>query len=126
MKIHLKTHSFKKLNFKCEDCDFFGPNETTMEVHYGKKHAGIPECGLCEFKAKSEENLETHLVTCEMYECKRCNLRFQTISTMQTHLKEEHKGHTQIVKILHAKIDRKNFETVACQEHNGQEFSRYR
>ena len=56
MKIHLKTHSFKKLNFKCEECAFLGPNETTMEVHYGKKHAGVRVSGFCEFKANNKEN----------------------------------------------------------------------
>ena len=119
MKVHLKTHSFKKLDFKCEDCDYFGPNEITMEVHHGRKHSQDPECGLCEFKANSGENLETHLVTCEIYDCKRCDLRFQNLTTMRTHLQEEHKGHTQIVTIVHAKLDRKNSEIVACKEYNG-------
>ena len=119
MKVHLKTHSFKKLDFKCEDCDYFGPNVITMEVHHGRKHSQDPECGLCEFKANSRENLETHLVTCEIYDCKRCDLRFQNLTTMRTHLQEEHKGHTQIVTIVHAKLDRKNSEIVACKEYNG-------
>ena len=36
MNLHLKTHSYRdgeKLKFKCEDCDFWGPNSLTMEVH---------------------------------------------------------------------------------------------
>ena len=35
---------------------FFGPNESTMEVHYGKKHAGVRVSGFCEFKANNKEN----------------------------------------------------------------------
>ena len=57
MKDHLKTQSYKKMIFKCEECDFFGPNEMSMEVHTGKAHAESVECGLCEFKAKSLDNL---------------------------------------------------------------------
>jgi hypothetical protein len=71
MKVHLKNHSFKKLDFKCEDCEYFGPNEMTMEVHYGRKHSEVPEFGLCENKANSEEDLATHLVTCTIYDCKQ-------------------------------------------------------
>ena len=97
-----------------------------MEVHHGKKHSEVPECGFCEYKASSEETLETHLITCEMYECKRCNSRFQTISNMKMHLKDDHKGYQQIVNILHAKMDRKNFENVSCREHNGKDFMNYK
>jgi hypothetical protein len=57
MKEHLNTHSYMKMSFKCEECDFFGPNELSMEVHTGKVHAESIECGLCEFKAKTAKKI---------------------------------------------------------------------
>ena len=80
----------------------------------------------CWFWSYSEEDLETHLVACEIYDCKKCDLRFQNLSTMKTHLQEAHKGHTQLVTLIHAKIDRKNSDIVACKEHNGKSFLSYR
>ena len=40
-----------------------------MEVHLGKHHSEKYECGLCDFGAGSLENLETHLNTCEVFQC---------------------------------------------------------
>ena len=57
MKVHLKTHSYKKTKFKCENCEFWGPNDITMEVHFGTNHSENIECGLCDFKDKGLENL---------------------------------------------------------------------
>ena len=37
-----------------------------MEVHVGKSHSEIKECGLCEYEAKDSENLNLHLATCEI------------------------------------------------------------
>ena len=37
MKKHIKTHSFKIAKFKCEDCEFFGQSQETMDVHIGEK-----------------------------------------------------------------------------------------
>jgi hypothetical protein len=33
MKRHLKTHSYKKVDVKCVDCDSVGASEETMEVY---------------------------------------------------------------------------------------------
>ena len=47
---HMKSHSYKcssKLKYKCEECEFWGPNEITMEVHTGKHHSDKFKCGLC-------------------------------------------------------------------------------
>ena len=51
MKRHLKTHSYKNANYKCEECDFVGRRKETMDVHVGQAHSENYECGLCEFKA---------------------------------------------------------------------------
>ena len=65
LKLHMKTHSYRESNYQCEDCDFCGPNEFTMEVHAGRSHSADHECGLCDYKAKNVEDLETHISTCE-------------------------------------------------------------
>ena len=36
MKKHIKSHSYKRANYKCDDCDFVGESEFTMEVQIGK------------------------------------------------------------------------------------------
>ena len=51
----MQHHSYKKATLKCSDCDFFGGNEKTMEVHIGKSHSDILECGICEHKAEDLE-----------------------------------------------------------------------
>ena len=70
MERHLKQHSYKKLIYKCEDCEYLASDELTLEVHSGKVHSGIFECALCGYKGSDLENLELHLGTCETFECK--------------------------------------------------------
>ena len=118
MHLHLKTHSYRdgdELKFKCEDCEFWGPNNLTMEVHAGKAHSDIIQCGLCDFKAKDLEKLETHLSTCETYECDLCYFRVTKICEIKTHMMEKHENEN--VKIIHGKQDRKNEEEIDCAEH---------
>ena len=66
MKKHLVTHSYKEIRYKCEECDFVGQNEVTMEVHFGKLHPAKFECGLCALEAGSLENIEIHFNTHEV------------------------------------------------------------
>ena len=60
LKKHLVTHSYKEIRYKCEECDFIGQNEVTIEVHLGKLHSEKFECGLCDLEAGGLENLEIH------------------------------------------------------------------
>ena len=39
MKKHMMTHSFKRANYKCIECEFVGETDLTMEVHIGKQHS---------------------------------------------------------------------------------------
>ena len=55
MKRHIKRHSFKHARFKCDNCDFVGESELTMEVHIGKQHSEKYKCGICEFEAQNFE-----------------------------------------------------------------------
>ena len=90
MKKHLKTHSYKKVEFKCVECDFVGSSEETMEVHYGKNHSDSFECGICEYKAETLESLEIHLVTCELFKCLYCNYSDKNLSEFKKHTTKEH------------------------------------
>ena len=60
----MKNHTYKSVEFKCSECDFLGSTECTMDVHMGKEHSDNLECGLCAFKPKDKEQLETHQLTC--------------------------------------------------------------
>ena len=88
MKKHLQTHSYKKANFKCVDCEFVGTNEETMEVHIGKTHADIFVCGLCDYKAETLEELDIHLFTCEVYICSKCDFLEKSLSELKKTCKE--------------------------------------
>ena len=41
MKLHMKSHSYKQTSFKCENCDVWGPNNYTMDIHFGRNHSDI-------------------------------------------------------------------------------------
>ena len=43
----------KEAVFKCEDCDFFSENQSSMDVHRGKNLTVDFESGLCDHKAKT-------------------------------------------------------------------------
>ena len=45
MKVHMKKHSYKRVDYRCEECDFRGKNDTIMEVHLGKVQSEMFECG---------------------------------------------------------------------------------
>ena len=36
MKLHMKSHSCKQTSFKCENHDFWGLNNYTMDLHLGR------------------------------------------------------------------------------------------
>jgi hypothetical protein len=69
---HMKLHSFKGTIFgeyKCEECDFYGNTLEMMEVHAGICCSDDDfDCGLCNQKIDTLDNLKTHLVSCEVYE----------------------------------------------------------
>ena len=112
MKKHLQTHSYKKANFKCVDCDFVGTNEETMEVHIGKTHANIFECGLCSHKAETLEKLDIHLFTCEVYVCSKCDFLEKSLTDLKKHAKKEHFVNPYF-QIHHRKMDRRNHGEVS-------------
>ena len=48
------------------------------------------DCGLCDYTAKDMETLDTHLRTCEIYECVICDKKILQLANIKTHFKENH------------------------------------
>ena len=101
-KKHMKTHSYKQVEFRCEECDFFGETPFTMEVHLGKSHSDHFECGLCEFVATDLEKLEMHLFTCKIYQC-----YVKKLTKIKEHIKDDHSNY-----IIHAKQNRADSDEI--------------
>ena len=116
LKMHLRiNHTSRENKFKCEDCDYCCENELSIEVHQGKYHSEDFECGLCEYKSGSLENLNIHLSTCECFECDNCFFRVRELSDIRSHMDEEHEQEN--LKIIHGKVDRKNENFIKTPEH---------
>ena len=60
-----------------------------MEVHVGKCCYNLPMCGLCDQNFTNLEMLETHLNTCEIYECGNCDKRCKLLSDVKEHVTDE-------------------------------------
>ena len=107
---HQKNHSYKFVAYKCVKCDFLGEDEIGMEVHLGKEHGEKFVCGLCDYIAKSLENLETHLSTCETYVCTICDTIFTNLSEIKTHFLQNHEAKHRSRFVKHIKQNRENHE----------------
>ena len=105
---------------KCEECEFKGTNEWTMQLHHGKIHNKSIECGLCQYKAKDLENLNLHLKTCETYQCDVCENVTQTITGMKNHIKENHEK-CGLSNIFHIKLDRMDDNEAKYKEYKQSE-----
>ena len=122
MRLHMISHSYimkENNDLKCEHCDFIGKNDWTMQMHYGKSHSKIMECGLCQFVPKDLENLNIHLKTCETYECDTCDHVTKTIANMKKHIRESKECESST--IYHIKIDRKDVNEANSKEYKQSE-----
>ena len=108
---HIKTHSYKQVDFKCEECDFLGATSFTMDVHFGKVHSENLECGLCECQADDVEKLNSHIFTCEIYKCERCDKTFANLAELKAHTLAKHLEN-KYMSIIHAKQSRTNEEEI--------------
>ena len=107
-KVHSYTHSFTNIKdkHKCNNCDFESESLNTVEVHVGKCRESNFDCGLCGEDFEKLQDLETHLRTCEIYECQNSSfwMRCKNLSEMKKHIQENHSSSTELD---HLKIDRK-------------------
>ena len=116
-KIHVYTHSYttETKMIKCKNCDFETKLVYTMEVHVAKCKTENFECGLCEEVFVEEKDLETHLRTCETYECSDCWKRVKNLSDIKIHIQENHADYTTL---NHLKIDRESEFNVKIKKYN--------
>ena len=113
MKRHMKTHSYKQIKYRCEECDFLGATPFTMEVNLGKSHSDKFECGLCEFVAKDLETLDMHLFICEIYQCEECEKRYKDITDIKEHLTNEHgASNTTLILAKQSRADNDEIDMV--------------
>ena len=49
-------------------------------------HGDIPECGLCDYKAKNQEDIDIHLATCEYFICMVCNEKCKQFTSIKDHI----------------------------------------
>ena len=106
---HILSHSYQcssTLNYKCDECDFWGPNTITLEVHIKKFHSEKITCGLCEYETEDLEDLEMHNTTCETYRCSECVTIFKSLPDIKDHTGKEHKG--KKLWIQHSRRERQN------------------
>ena len=89
-----------------------------MEVHVAKCNVEKFECGLCEDTFVEEKDLDTHLRTCEIYECSDCWKRLKNLSDIKKHIEENHKDYTTL---NHLKINREREFEVKAKEYTLQE-----
>ena len=90
LKKHMRTHSYKYCQFKCELCEFIGGDDLEMEVHAARMHGIKFECGLCDYEAEDLEKLDIHLKTCEYYRCEICKEKIWQFTNIKTHFKKKH------------------------------------
>ena len=61
----------------------------------------------CDFKAKDQENLVIHLLSCEMYQCGGCNTKFKSSKGVKNHIVEMQYSNGWHY-VAHLKLDRNN------------------
>ena len=74
-----------------------------------------------DFEAKSYQDLETHLFTCEIYECGKCSTKGKTLKEVKIHVEKEHTAekaeYSVFPPIYHTKMDRENFVEVTSKKY---------
>ena len=115
LKMHKYTHSYTSkgdIGQTCQKCNFECDTIESMEIHLGKCNVEEFECGLCESKFKSEEEIDTHLKTCEVYECSDCYIRYKTLGETKKHLKNYHETEAIFQSLHHLKMERDDISKV--------------
>ena len=72
-----------QFNFKANSAE-------TLDVHIGKNCADIFNCGLCEKTFETKVNLETHLNTCEIFQCTKCKDKEAKLPNIKDHVVNIH------------------------------------
>jgi hypothetical protein len=82
-----------------------------MDVHFGKVHPEKLECGLSEFQVDDVDKLNSHIFTCEIYKCERCDKNVADLTELKAHTLANHLEY-KYMSIVHAKQSRNNEEEI--------------
>ena len=107
LKKHMRTHSYKNIQFKCNLCEFVGGDENEMEVHLAKVHGDKFECSICDYEAKDLETLETHLITCQFYICIICDKKMLKFTDIKTHFLDKQNISENSRGVFHTKPNKR-------------------
>ena len=108
MKDHMISHSYYNsdfLKFKCDECDFWGPNAKTMKMHFLRLHCENVSCGICSLEMKDIETLDVHTATCQRFKCSWCDENFNNVSDIKSHSRKEHKGKNNLYHYKRMRIN---------------------
>ena len=111
-KMHMKTHSYRLIQYQCNMCSFSEYNEIGIEVHVGREHGENFECGLCELTAEDLESLDIHLLTCEVYKCNKCENVFKNLQDLKQH-SHENETHKTATHIKQSREDKHSYDAIS-------------
>ena len=74
------------------------------------------ECNVCEIRLGNHEELNMHLLTCEIYKCFICDYKNKRLSELKTHIKSKHGD--KKVSIQHFKMNKEDFKRKTCTRYS--------
>ena len=114
----MKEHTYRFVNYKCNECEFLAADSIDMSVHIGKAHGENFECGLCEYIAEDLEALDVHLFTCDVYKCSQCEPKFKNLSQVKKHFETDHADLAEMFwNVQHIKQSRENENEYSITPH---------
>ena len=79
-----------EVEIKCIECEFATTLQQGIKVHKAKQHTSALPCKICDFKAQTQNMLQIHLVTCELYKCSKCDHKSRRLSQVKAHIPKQH------------------------------------
>ena len=79
--------------FGCEECNFRTKTENNLEVHRNSVHTMIIKCNLCVFERGTESELLLHeeqIHKKSKFSCTECNIIYQSSKRLQEHRQYKH------------------------------------
>ena len=122
---HMKSHSYTRdLNayylqyiYECEDCDFKSKTTETMESWKYTRESAVQkcfQCGIYENTFGTVDQLDLHLLNCEVYKCQECQFRTKFLKDVKIHIETEH---GQKKYLCHLKMDRNESDVVDIKQY---------